>query len=66
MSILTQYIELVFEMSMFLIDNSIFFAYGNFHNLRSAGETCLPINSIARMSFTCFLYVNRLQICNER
>ena len=50
-SILTQYIELVFEMRIFIIDNSTFLAYVKFHNLRSAGATCLPINSIARMSF---------------
>lgn len=51
MSILTQYIELAFEMGIFIIDNSTFLAYVNFHNLLSAGATCLPINSIARMSF---------------
>lgn len=51
MSILTQYIKLAFEMNMFFIDNSTFLTYVNFHNLRSAGATCLPINSIARMSF---------------
>ena len=51
LSILTQYIELVFEAEHVFIDNSTFLAYVNFHNLRSAGATCLPINSIARMSF---------------
>ena len=51
LSILTQYIELVFEAEHVFIDNSTFLAYVNFHNLLSAGATCLPINSIARMSF---------------